>query len=430
MKPVNQVTCVVVDYGTLGISLAQKLAETMKKVYFYSPTDDEFKNVKDCVLGIGVPGVTRLEDFLDPKVFDEIDLFVFPDIGWGPTQKFLRERCHKAVWGSMGADSLELSRTKFLEFLKSIDLPMAPSEVIVGLGKLEEYLKDKKDKWIKVDRFRGNMETWHHIDAEHSSPILDGLAEEFQGVKEHVTFVVQDPIKTDVEIGYDGWTVDGKFPAKSFQGYEKKNELYLGSLLAYDELPDPIKEINGAISDTLAKYGYRNFVATEIRVKDDVPYFIDPTFRMPGQTGEQLQETCSNLADVIWQGANGLMIEPEFVCKFVAEATLHYTAGDEEWRVIRVPEEVRQWVKLYRYCIIDDVYHFPPAKNDELGVVLGIGNTIEEAVDNLKNNLELLKDEPLLARTDGFKDLIEKIQSAQKEGIKFSKQPLPKPEEL
>jgi hypothetical protein len=256
--------------------------------------------------------------------------------------------------------------------------------------------------------------------------MLEWLAVEFGGVADNIVFVVQDPIDNAQEVGYDGFCVDGQFPSKSFQGYEKKNQLYLGTWLRDDQMPDDVKTVNAALAPYFKEIGYRNFFASEIRDK----FFIDPTPRMAGQTQEHLLETCGNLADVIWHGANGVLLQPEFGAKFAAEATLHYTAGTDYWMVLKIPEEARQWVKLYNYCQEGDVYHFPPKKNDELGVVIGNGNTVLEAIDHLKANLEALKTEPVKAHVEGFVDLIQEIEKAQKEGMTFSKKPLPEPAEL
>ncbi len=434
MKEVQEVTACIIDYGSF-ISLAEKLSETMEKVYIYTPFEEEFLDIRRCIKGDGFEKVERLDDPLDPEVLSEIDLFCFPDIGYGGLQRHLRS-LGKAVWGSMGASDLELSRTRFLKVVEELGLPMIHSVKLVGLTKLANHLKGVTDKWVKVNRFRENMETWHHYDWVHSARVLETLAVLFGPMKEKIVFVVQDNIESDVEIGYDGWSVDGKFPVSSFQGYEKKNELYLGSLLDYEDLPEPIRLVNETFAPVLADYEYRNFIATEIRMKDDVPYFIDPTMRMPGQTGEQLLETCENLAEVIWQGANGELIVPKFAAKFSAEATLHHSGASKDdgmgscWKTIRIPEEVRRWFKLYHYCEADGALHFPPHKTDELGVVLGLGDTIEEAIDHLKANLEAMKDEPVHAETAGFADLLKEIHEAEEQGVEFTNQRVPEPAEV
>lgn len=432
-KPVEEVTACVIDYGTF-ISVAEKLGETMAKVYYHSPVEREYQDVRDCATGAGLPNVERLDEFLDPDILDKIDLFIFPDIGYGGLQRHLRA-LGKAVWGQMGATELELYRTFFLETLQSVGLPIIHSEAIVGLTPLAEYLKKHDNQWIKINRFRGNMETWHHLDFRHSVPMLDSLAVILGGAKEHVTFVVQDDLKSDIEAGYDGWCIDGKYPSSSFQGYEKKNELYLGSVLSLDDLPDEIKVINDAMAPVLEAYGYRNWWATEIRIAKGVPYFIDPTPRMPGQTGEHQLETCANLADVIWQGANGIVIDPEFKWNFAAEATLHYDlapmdgAVTDQWKTLCVPEKTRRWLKFYHYCQLDGAFHFMAQGTDEVGVVLGVGNSVEKAIDHLKANLEEIKDLPVHASTGGFANLIESIQEAEKFGIKFGGK-IPKPQSV
>lgn len=426
MINIEDVTAVVYDYGTF-ISLADKLGETFRKVYYYSPMEGEYRDARDCVIGDGIPNIERIDEPM--ALFDEIQLWVFPDIGWGGFQRWLLDQ-GKAVWGSMGADDLEQYRTKFNALIKSLDMPMAPSQTVKGLTNLALVLKDSENKWVKINRYRQNMETWHHHNWTHSERKLEELAHEFGGIKELITFVVQDDIETDVEVGYDGWCVDGKYPARCFQGYEKKNELYLGALTEAEDLPDAVKFVNEKMAPTLKQYGYRNFIATEIRCSGDDYYFIDPTMRMPGQTGEQALESCTNLAEVIWHGANGELVDPEYCCKFAAEATLHYTDGDDQWKTVEVPEKIRPMCKLVHYCIVDGVYHFPPGANDEIGVVMGLGDTIEAAIEALKENFAELKQEPLKINDSGFIDILESIHEAEKSGVEFTDEKVPEPASL
>jgi hypothetical protein len=151
---------------------------------------------------------------------------------------------------------------------------------------------------------------------------------------------------------------------------------------------------------------------------------------MPGQTGEQLTETCSNLPEVIWAGANGELIDPEFIYKFSAEATMHYTGGTES-KYLEIPDEAKANVKLCQYCIgDDDSYHFPPHANDEVGVVLGLGDTIEDAISQLKYNFELLENEPLSINFEGFAELLKSVQAAEEQGLQFTTQEVPDPESI
>ena len=425
LKDVKDVVACVVDYGTF-ICVAEALAKVVKKVYFYSFTAEEFYSIGDLCKGSGLKNVERVNDVFIPEILDTIDLFVFPDIGYEGLQKHLKS-IGKAVWGSMGVDEIETMRDEFLTLLKKLGLPVIHSVPIKGVKNLRKHLSTVKDKYVKVNEFRKNMETWHHIDIEHSNAELNRLETEFGGMEDTVDFIVQDCIDTIVETGYDGWNIDGQFPSVCSQGYEKKNELYLAALVEYKDVSDEISQINEAFEPLLKKYAYRNFWATEIRVKGDKSFFIDPTPRMPGMSGEQFMMTCENIADVIWQGANGVMVEPKFNTKVLAAATIYHTdyIDDKHWMVLDIPEKLRPYVKLWHYCFHNGKFHWPPKDNNEVGLVLGAGNSIKEAIEHLKKNIELLKDEPVQFKLHGFKEILKDIVEAEKHGIYFNDQPIP-----
>lgn len=428
MKSASDVIALVHDYGTFAY-LANDLGKNgFKKVYYTTPNHQtEFQSLRTCCIGDGLEGCERLDDWMDK--IPEIDLHIFPDIAMVGAQKYLRS-LKKSVWGSFDATDIELSRTKFLEFVKSVGLPIPDSKIVVGVTALAEELKKSKEPlWIKINRLRDDCETWKHYSWEHSQRDIEDLAVVFGGLKEEVVFVVQKEIPASIEIGYDGLSVGGWFPEKSFMGPEKKNELYLGALTKYAKLPDPLKEINKAIAPYLKKVGYRNFIATEVRVGEDgKSYFIDPTFRMPGQTGEHMTETCTNLAEVIWAGANGEHVEPLYNCLFVAEATMAFTGDSNHWRSLEVPKAAARWTKLYHYCEMDGVAHFPPRDSDELGVIIGTGNTINSAIKAVNRNFEAFSDQPVSIKAEGFASLLADIHKSEAKGVEFSSQTIPKPE--
>lgn len=432
MKDVDEVVACVVDFGTF-LSVAERLGETMKLVYYHSPHETEYQDIREYVKGDGLDNVIRLDDVLDPGVLDEIDLFVFPDIGFTGLQRHLRE-IGKAVWGHMGATELELYRTRFLDMLEELGLPMVHNERVKGLTALSEYLKQHENVWVKIDRARHNMETWKSRSWKQSQRTLDSLAVIFGGMKEYVQFIVQDDIESDIEIGYDGWCINGKYPYASFQGYEKKNESYLGSVLDYEDLPDEVRDICEAVAPKLAEYGFCDWVAYEIRVQNITPFFIDITPRMAGQTMEHQLESIANFPEIIWAGANQELIEPEFEWTFAAEATLHYDADTkdptivDEWKSLELDDDMKKWVKLYHYCrTMDGEYQFPNRNTDEIGVVIGLADDCEESIEDLKEHLEALKDLPVHADVASFAELLKSIKQAEKAGISFGGR-IPQPE--
>lgn len=436
MKPLEEAHVAIIDSGAF-VALAERLSRSFGKVSYHSPHQQEFLAIERCVIGDGCDGFQRVDEYMDPDFYNSVDVWLFPDIEFGGLQRFLRSQ-GKLVWGSMGASDLELFRTRFIKTLHEVGLPVIESHRIEGLTALDTFLKSAEGEWwIKLNRYRENFETTKHSSYLQSQRLLEHLALVFGPMKERIIFVVQRAIKDEedspvLEVGYDGWMVtspDGEpqFPPCSFQGEEAKNELYLGSLLDWEELPDEVRLVNEKMGPVLATYGYRNFWATEIRIKDGVPYFIDPTARMAGMTMEHNLLTCSNLPEVIYEGAQGKIVAPKFLSPFAAEATLHYTAEGESWKSFKVPKNLNDWVWLYRYCCIDGVFHFPPHKSDELGVVCGNGDTIEGSIENLKEHFDELSDQPVTIDFAGFADLLKHIQSGEDEGIGFSDQNVPSP---
>ena len=98
MKDTKDVVCLVRDHGMFQ-PVALKLAEQFKKVYYSTPTEKGFQEIGDFVLGDGVPGIERVDDWLSPSILDEIDLVVFPYILDSGLQEHL-VACGKAVWGA------------------------------------------------------------------------------------------------------------------------------------------------------------------------------------------------------------------------------------------------------------------------------------------------------------------------------------------
>jgi hypothetical protein len=423
-KDVSEITCTCVDFGSF-ISLAEKLSETYANVNYFCPIEREFRRFEDACIGRGIPGLNKIPSFMDINVIKNTDLWLFPDIGFDSEQKYLKS-LGKPVFGSMGADIYERLRTLFIETVEEVGLPMVPSKTIKGVPALRDYLKTVKNKWVKINEFRDNVETWHHEDYAHSVPMLASLSVMF-GDANWVVFVVQDALDGATEIGYDGWCIDGWFPNSSFNGYESKNEAYLGAQCDYDDLPEELRTVNEKFSKVLGEYGYRNFIATEIRNLDGIPYFIDPTLRMPGQTGEQLLETMDNMPEVIWKGAQGEFVQPKWNAKFAGSATLNYKGDCDGEKVITVSKKSKQWVKLCRYGRWGGDYHFPANPRTDTGVVIGMADTIEDTISAIKDNFNEIGDKSVSIKEESFVELLKEIKKAQDEGIKFTDQKIPSP---
>jgi len=426
MSEVSSKTVLCIDHG-MFLAVACKLAESFKRVLYYTPFEKGFPILNDCIQGDGFDNVERVDDIWEHM--DEIDLAVFPDLQHSGLQLHL-ESLGKRVWGSREGDDLELRRSFLKKTQEKLGLAVPEYQSVRGIANLRSYLKEHTDQFVKISKYRGVMETWHHLNYEQSQPMLDHLAVMFGPLQDEVPFLVEGPIKTDLEVGYDGWSIDGEWPDIGLHGVEAKDKALIASVQEYSEMPEELIDINEALSPVLKGYRYRNFLSTEIRVTEDKAFMIDITTRAPSPGIEIHMEIWKNLAEIIWHGAGGEMVGPIPTANFGVECMIDHTGSEERWRLLQIPAKAEPWVKLYSACKHNDLHCIPPFphSNDTIGAVVGIGDTVEEAIEHLKSTVELLHDQPVMVHTDALVDTLREIHSAEEQGIEFSKEKVPEPE--
>lgn len=422
MKQTNEVTACVVDFG-LFLPVARRLAKSFKRVlYQHPPSIRGFPTLASSIIGDGFENIERVEEFW-PHL-DEIDLFVFSDIGQSGLQLYL-ESIGKPVWGSRTGDSLELNRHKFLRVLKDIGLPAPSQTTVKGLSKLRSHLVDQKDKFIKISKYRADMETRHWRDYDLDSGWLDSLAIKFGPAQEFIPFLVFDSIEAPIEDGGDTYSVDGQWPSLMLHGVEEKDRCYMAAVTKREDMPPELQAIMEAFSPVLREHRYRNEWSMEIRGDE----FIDPTCRggLPS-TASQLN-IWSNFADIVWAGANGELVEPDPTHLFSVECILSLKGKKEEWGKIRVEGEVSASCHFAACCEIDGAICFPPDghEGDDVGWLQAGADTPDEAIERIKELAGQLPD-GLNAATSDLAELLVKIKAGEKEGIEFSEQPVPEPE--
>lgn len=426
MKDTKDVTAVVFDHG-MFMPLAVRLAKEFKQVYYHTPCEKGFPDVKEWVLGDGSSVIHRCDYPLDTSFLQEVDLFVFPDIQHGRLQRYLEDMGFP-VWGSRRADELESMKGVWYRKLKELGLKVPKHEVVKGLDNLRSVLMDRDNLYIKINRYRKTMDTWHHIDWAQSRLIVDDLAKKLGPMQDFINFYVLDPIDTDLEGGLDTFCIDGQWPKDVVMGYECKNKAYLATVLPFKEAPEEFRFANEAIADTLKEYRYRNFFSTEVRVSGEHKYFIDPTLRLASPAGECELDLYTNLGDIVWHGANGDLVDPVIHAPFAGESFINHTGDQKEWRALRVPESVKENVKLYANVEIDGVNYFPPGDEETLGAITATGETLEEVISTIGEVSEELKENAIEVDMAPFAELLKEIRSAEDEGIEFSEQEVPKPE--
>ena len=423
MKPASEVTALVVDTG-IFLHVARRVAREFKKTYYWTPWETSFPRLKDSVVGDGYDDIIATESIEGVKA--ECDLFIFPDVGYADLQMELIGM-GKAVWGARHADELEALRGKFLDVLKATDLPVPKFKKVRGLTALKMFLKERENQFIKVSTYRGDFETFRFRSMGQDENVLDKWAVTLGPLKEMMSFFVFEPIDSIIEDGIDTYCIDGQWPETIIHGVEAKDSAYIGAFQKMADAPKEIRVINEQFGPVLARYGYRGAFSTEGRITEEgETFFIDPTCRFPSPPSQCMCEMIGNLGEIIWQGANGVLVEPEQKFKFGAQAI--FKVDRDEWGVFEIPTELDPWVKISFSCKVDGRICVPPDPMgvEEIGWVVGCGDTIEEAIANLKEHVDAMPD-GCNVQFSCIADLLKSIHEAEDEGMEMTEKTVPDP---
>lgn len=402
----------MVDNG-LFVEFASLLARSFGKVYLYVPWENAYpKSIQLCV-GKGLEGITKIDSIW--PVLNEVDLWVFPDVYHGTLQLHL-ESLGKRVWGSRMGEELELFRVFSKQAIAEVGLAVGEFAVVHGLDALRKYLKKHENRWVKVSRSRGDFETFKSETYQLVEPRLDEIEVRLGALKHTTEFIVEEAIDEAVEIGYDGYSVDGRFPSQAMSGIEIKDKGYVGRFKRYSEMAAPIQEVNEAIAPLLKQYRYRNFWAAEARVtRDGTPWIIDPCARSGSPPSEVAMMMYTNLAEIFWWGAQGEIIDPIPAGEWAAQVMLISGWANHNWQAIDFPAEIRDHVKLHFPVVLDGRYYVTPQGFDlpAIGAVVAVESTLAKAVNKVKRLAEQVRGFYLDAPVDCF-------ESAKEEMVKLA----------
>lgn len=424
IKDPKDVTCLVFDQG-LFFEQAVTLAKTYKKVYYCVPWQSSFPRMNLGLIGYGFEdeGVEIVESIFGPH-FESIDLFFFPDLNFGPLQEHLVS-LGKTVWGGRSGECLETNRQGLKKILTALDLPVGGFEVVKGIDSLRIYLKEHENVFVKINKWRGQMETFRSANYDEVMPKLDQIEYELGAFKNLLEFIVEDELPDKVEWGCDFWAITGddgvcRYPDKIFSAIEIKDKGAICRYAPYSSFPEPLTRVTERLKPVLAAYGYRGFFSTELRIGEDhEPYFIDACMRSPSPPNEAVQIGYLNFAECLWAGANGIVIEPEAVQEFSCELMIHSSFADKSWQPVAFPQEIRERVKLRNPAKIDGKYYCIPQSCGlpEIGAVVGLGDTMQDAIDDALEVAEQVTGYYLETITSAADDAIKQVEEMKKIGL-------------
>jgi len=420
----------ILDHG-LFTAFAQRLSQDFEVFYFAPYADRSFPTHEPAMVGSGLDGVERVSSFWSTLADLDMDqdTIMIPDVGFWDLAVYLRSQGWN-VWAAGDGEKLEIQRWRAKETMKALGLPVGECALVTGMTALREYLAENENCFVKISGFRGLAETFHSKKLELAKSRLDQLEYHLGGAREVFPFVVEHMVDSVVEAGYDGFCIDGNFPKTCLTGVEVKDRGYVGCVRDYDKLSDPVKIVNEKLAPFLSEAQYRQFFSTEIRVTEEgTPYLIDLTTRGPLPPSELYHEMISNLGDIIYAGARGEIVEPDWAYKYGALAIIKSDLSANEWAEVSVSPEARRWVKWRNYAEVDGQGHILPITKGigmvECGAVIGLGNTLEEAIEACKAHAEGVEGFDPKIHAEALPEALEEISNAEEHDIIFTEDKLP-----
>lgn len=410
-------TAMVVDNGQF-VELAVRLAQDFGRVLYTTSWQEEFPTVNQCFIGHNLPGIEVITSPWGPEL-EEADVVVFPDLHHGPAQVRM-EKMGKSVWGSRNAELLELSREGLKRLQEQAGLPIGEYEIVRGMEALRGYVQKHPGTIVKTSLYRGSWESIKCDSYEAVKSEFDLRQYKLGPTAELIDFICEKPLNNRIEIGYDGWCIDGKFPRQVLFGIEDKDAGYLGRKIDSDKLPKCLQKVNEALGPAMRRYGKRGFVSSEVRVgADGEGFLIDWTSRRPSPPGE-LYDQLDNISTVIYQGAHGIVEEAESPYEYFAMLRIKSKPAEGNWQPVLFPKEIKPYIRLINSMRDENgVYYVSPQSCglEDIGGVCGYGRTKEEAFEMCNENGKKISGHGIHVNEGSLDKIQAEIEKGKKMGL-------------
>jgi hypothetical protein len=405
----------VYDSGGLFFYVADRHARDGNKVYYYSPRTSNYPT-PHFHISEGMTGVERVDD---PWTYmDKVDLIVYTDVNDADHQVFLRKQGYN-VFGAGDGEDLELDRLLHRQLLDKLGLPVIPYQVLKGMDELEQYMRREKDKYLKISYWRGLKETHCHEEWDQDAQKWFYDLAHLCGVYRGEIEIIGEDSMPGVETGSDFFYSNGEFAKYGLHGFEIKNECYVCKVVEHSKLPTAILSIDDAFNKVYKYFDVRCSVSTEVRVHDaNTGYYTDPCMRFGSPPGELIVEMYGNFTEIVDSCARGKLVIPQVDYKYGASIFLTSESVKKDFLKVEFPKKYKDHVKLRSPIMIEGDYYVTPLdESNGVAQVIGMADSLDEAVAECLMIAEEVKGEGLGFRKDAFDDAMETLAEAKKKGV-------------
>lgn len=404
------------DSQGIHVEIAAGLIKGGNKVKFYTSWEADLK-FEYYAAGKGFEGLDKV--LYPADWYEWADCIVNFDVSSQDEIAFLRKIYpKKSIYGAGNGAKIEQDRWIFKKILRDVGLSVKKAEKIKGISNLRKHLQTNKDKYVKINIFRGDIESFYAKDFSSVEMILDEIETAFGPFKEDYDFIVEDMIKSEVEIGFDGFFNGNEFLKPYIIGYEWKKMFYLGRVT--DTLPRQMQETLDKMLPVFKKVDYRGAISTEEKiVSKKEHYFIDLCARLPSPLCALYPEYILNWPEVVYKLGKKENVKLDIKHKYLGSMPLNSYHGMDNWTKIDLDPKDRDHIKFY--CVAQNNGHYYSIKGcEKIAIVVAGGNTVDEVLDLLKKYAEKVDafglDKDAVSGIDHIKD---KIKQGESLGISF-----------
>jgi phosphoribosylamine-glycine ligase len=188
----------------------------------------------------------------------------------------------------------------------------------------------------------------------------------------------------------------------------------------YEDVSKHVTDVNEKLSKFFKKIQYRGFFSTEIIVSNNKKdYLIDPCMRLGNPPAAITEAAISNLAEVVANGAVGILVNPIYKSKYAVQLSIYNTEANNNNLMVKVPDSISEYVKLNFAFKAKDIYNTLANGSASQGYVVGLGDTLEDAKKHCIDNAKKISGNGIEFNFGAFEKLDKAIEKGKTVGIDF-----------
>jgi len=364
----------IYDFG-LSVEHAVRIAKDGNNVKYFTPYIKAFPQFEDYAFGLGIEGIDKVKTFFDEV--DTADILMFPDIGAGDLCDYFKKQGRIVYGAGKRGEDLENHRfeTRKLQFklglptqktilVKGVEgirnyflgnLQKEDFEYIEGQKGIKEFLQQKGNVFVKLDVFRGDVDSFYGKDYDSVELILDEIESSFGPFKNEYNFVIEEAIE-GLEPGLDLFFNGQEFLKPYILGYEHDKACYVGFVT--NELPTSLQRVLEKLTPVLREMNYQGAISLEFKIpKTREPYLIDFCCRFPYPLSAVYTLAIKNYTEVITNIALGKLVNLDIQSKYIACLPLNSSKAEKRWVKLDFDEKLRDKIKIRMACKVSDNYY-------------------------------------------------------------------------